>query len=139
MSQAATPVTRLCAAALVAGAALIPALPAAAAPVLTSPDPAVALGIRASWVDVDSSPHTIQQALDATNGVGYTINQTINQVLSFIEEQAIISKHGKKIPTRIHTFCAHGDEPTGVAVAGAVRAALEARGIQVVALTEMQF
>ena len=85
MSQAATPVTRLCAAALVAGAALIPALPAAAAPVLTSPDPAVALGIRASWVDVDSSPHTIQQALDATNGVGYTINQTINQVLSFID------------------------------------------------------
>lgn len=66
-------------------------------------------------------------------------DQAIRQVLSFIEEQAIISKHGKKIPTRIHTFCAHGDEPTGVAVAGAVRAALEARGIQVVPLTEMQF
>lgn len=63
--------------------------------------------------------------------------QAIRQVLSFIEAQAIISKHGKKIPTPIHTFCAHGDEPTGVAVAGAVRTALEAQGIKVVTLPEM--
>lgn len=63
--------------------------------------------------------------------------QAIRQVLSFIDEQAIISKHGKKIPTPIHTFCAHGDEATGVAVAGAVRAALEAQGISVVPLPEM--
>jgi UPF0271 protein len=64
-------------------------------------------------------------------------NQAIRQVLSFIEERAIISKNGKKIPTRIHTFCTHGDEETGVAVSSAVRQALEQHGIKVVPLAEM--
>lgn len=63
----------------------------------------------------------------------------IRQVLSFIEEGALISKSGKRIKTRIHTFCTHGDEPTGVALAGAVRKALDERGIRVVPLTEMTF
>lgn len=64
--------------------------------------------------------------------------QAARQVLSFLESGAIISKHGKKIPTPIHTFCAHGDEPTGVATAAAVRAALEAQGIQLATLPEMK-
>jgi UPF0271 protein len=63
----------------------------------------------------------------------------VRQVLSFIEEGALISTSGKRIKTPIRTFCTHGDEPTGVAVAGAVRRALEARGIRVVPLTEMTF
>ncbi|MGH6740128.1 MAG: LamB/YcsF family protein [Bradyrhizobium sp.] len=63
----------------------------------------------------------------------------IRQVLSFIEEGALISKNGKRIKTRIHTFCTHGDEPTGAAVAGAVRKALDENGIRVVQLTEMKF
>ena len=53
--------------------------------------------------------------------------QAVKQVMSFIEEGAVISKSGKKFPTRIHTFCCHGDEATGVAVVTAVRAALEKR------------
>ncbi|MBC7781816.1 MAG: 5-oxoprolinase subunit PxpA [Proteobacteria bacterium] len=61
----------------------------------------------------------------------------IRQVLSFIEAGALISRSGKRIPTRIHTFCVHGDEPTGVKVATAVRAALERQGIDVVTLPEM--
>ncbi|MCC7486240.1 MAG: 5-oxoprolinase subunit PxpA [Burkholderiales bacterium] len=61
------------------------------------------------------------------------------QVLSFIEEGALISKSGKRIKTRLHTFCTHGDEPTGVAVATAVRKALEEHGVRVAPLTEMEF
>ena len=63
--------------------------------------------------------------------------QAIRQVLSFIEEGAIISKSGKKFPTRIHTFCCHGDEPTGVAAVSAVRQALEKNGIKLATLPEM--
>jgi UPF0271 protein len=63
----------------------------------------------------------------------------IRQVLTFIEQQALISTSGKRFPTRIHTFCTHGDETTGTGVAGAVRAALEQQGIKVVPLTELSF
>ena len=63
----------------------------------------------------------------------------VKQVLSFINEGAVISKSGKKFPTRIHTFCCHGDEATGVGVVGAVREALEKNGIRLVPLPEMDF
>jgi len=63
----------------------------------------------------------------------------IRQVLSFVEQGALISKNGKKLPTRIHTFCTHGDEATGVGVVSAVREALEKNGIRVVPLPEMDF
>jgi UPF0271 protein len=63
--------------------------------------------------------------------------QAIKQVLSFVNEGAIISKNGKKIPTRIRTFCCHGDETTGVGVVSAVRQALEKNGIKIVPLPEM--
>lgn len=84
----------------------------------------------------DSGAMTSRRHADA---MIHDTGQAIRQVLSFIESQAIISKHGKKIATPIHTFCAHGDEATGVAVAGAVRAALEAQGIRIVTLPEMTF
>jgi len=63
--------------------------------------------------------------------------QAVRQVLSFIEEGAVISKNGKRIPTRIDTFCTHGDETTGVGVVASVRAELEKNGIRVVPLPEM--
>jgi 5-oxoprolinase (ATP-hydrolysing) subunit A len=61
----------------------------------------------------------------------------VRQVMAFIEAQAIITRSGKKIPSPLHTFCTHGDEPTGVGVASAVQHALESHGIGVVALTEL--
>lgn len=59
------------------------------------------------------------------------------QVLRFLDAGALVSGGGKRLPTRIDTFCAHGDEPSGVAVMSAVRAALEARGVRIVTLPEM--
>ena len=56
------------------------------------------------------------------------------QVLRFIDEKAIVSTSGKKIPCEIHMFCVDGDEPTAVPVMQAVRAALAAAGIAVVPL-----
>jgi len=65
--------------------------------------------------------------------------QAVNQVFSFLEEKALITRSGKSLPTEIHTFCTHGDEPTGPAVASAVRAALETSRVRVVTLPEMSF
>lgn len=61
----------------------------------------------------------------------------VEQVLGFLDAGALISASGRKLPTRIDTVCAHGDEPTGVAVMRAVRHALEARGVAILTLPEL--
>lgn len=65
--------------------------------------------------------------------------QAVRQVMSFINERAVITRTGKRIPSDIRTFCTHGDEPTGPAVASTVRAALEKNGIRVVPLPELSY
>jgi 5-oxoprolinase (ATP-hydrolysing) subunit A len=64
--------------------------------------------------------------------------KAVKQVLSFLSEGAVISKTGKKFPTKIHTLCCHGDEGTGVEVVSAVRQALEKNGIKLKTLPEME-
>ena len=59
------------------------------------------------------------------------------RVVEMVKEQAVTSRHGKRIPCRLDSICVHGDEPTAVAVAQAVRDGLEAAGIAVVPLPEM--
>lgn len=61
----------------------------------------------------------------------------VRQVLTFLNAGALVSGSGKHLPTRIDTFCAHGDERSGVAVMSAVRAALQARGVHLATLPEM--
>jgi 5-oxoprolinase (ATP-hydrolysing) subunit A len=59
------------------------------------------------------------------------------QVIDMVVNNFITSRNGKKIPCKVHSLCVHGDEPTGVATAKAVRKALEEAGVQLVSLTEM--
>jgi UPF0271 protein len=59
----------------------------------------------------------------------------VNQVVN----GEIISRTGKRLQRRVDTLCVHGDEPTAVALARAVREGLEAAGVKVVPLTEMSF
>jgi UPF0271 protein len=58
-------------------------------------------------------------------------------VVKMVTQQAVTARSGKTIPCRIDTICVHGDEPTAVDVARAVRSSLEAAGVAVVPLTEM--
>lgn len=58
-------------------------------------------------------------------------------VVKMVTQQAVTTRSGKTIPFRIDSICVHGDEPTAVDVARAVRKGLEAAGIDVVPLTEM--
>ncbi len=59
------------------------------------------------------------------------------QVLDMVLNNTITSRNGKKIKCKVHTLCVHGDEPTGVATARAVREGLEKAGVKLVPLTDM--
>ncbi|MBV8185044.1 MAG: LamB/YcsF family protein, partial [Hyphomicrobiales bacterium] len=62
----------------------------------------------------------------------------IENTMRMVQEGEVLSMTGKRVKVDIDTFCVHGDEATGVAVAGAVRKALEAAGVKIVPLTEMK-
>ncbi len=53
-----------------------------------------------------------------------------SRILAMLEEGAIITESGKRIPTRIDTICLHGDTPEAVAMALALRARLESAGVK---------
>ena len=53
------------------------------------------------------------------------------RITEMLSEGAIIAESGKRIPTRIDTICLHGDEPSAVALAKAVRSRLEAGGVNI--------
>ena len=59
------------------------------------------------------------------------------RVVEMVRDQTIVSRSGKRVPRRLDSICVHGDEPTAVKVGQAVRAGLEAEGIAVVTLPEM--
>ncbi len=56
------------------------------------------------------------------------------RIVAMLDEGAIITASGKRIPSRIDTVCVHGDTPGAVAMARALRAALEREGVGVVGL-----
>ncbi len=53
------------------------------------------------------------------------------RIVQMVQDGAIISASGKRIPTRIDTICLHGDNPDAVRLAQAVRGTLAEAGIQV--------
>lgn len=55
-------------------------------------------------------------------------------VLTMVQEGAVISVTGKRVPVSVDTICVHGDNPAAVAMASEVRRTLEANGVGVVAL-----
>lgn len=65
-------------------------------------------------------------------------DKAVEQVVRMVVDGEIVSRDGKRIKRRVDTLCVHGDEPTAVALAGAVRAGLEAAGVSVVPLTDMR-
>ena len=60
------------------------------------------------------------------------------QVVNMVVNGVIISRNGKRIERRVDTLCVHGDEPTAIAIARAVRDALEAAGVKIVRLPNMK-
>lgn len=60
--------------------------------------------------------------------------EAVERVLRMVEDQEVVSTSGKRIKAQVHSICVHGDGPTAVEVATAVRNGLEAGGVAVVPL-----
>ncbi len=63
--------------------------------------------------------------------------EAATQVLRMVQAGEVVSRQGNTISMRVDTICVHGDEPSAVVVAGAVRQQLEAAGVAVVRLPDM--
>ena len=59
------------------------------------------------------------------------------RAVRMVMDQEIISINGVKVSRPVESLCVHGDEPTSVIIAGAVREGLEEAGLEVLPLTEM--
>ncbi len=56
------------------------------------------------------------------------------QAISIARDHRVATGGGSTLPVRADTICVHGDSPEAVAVAGAVRSALERAGVTVAAI-----
>lgn len=63
--------------------------------------------------------------------------EAAQRIVRMIEEGAITSVNGRKFAARIDTVCVHGDSAHAVAMAAAVRQALEAAGISVRPISQL--
>jgi 5-oxoprolinase (ATP-hydrolysing) subunit A len=57
--------------------------------------------------------------------------QAARRVLEMVEDRAVRSLSGRRIPVRIDTVCVHGDTPAAVAMAAEIRRTLESAGVPV--------
>lgn len=53
-----------------------------------------------------------------------------SRVVRIVDDGAIITVTGRRIPVRVDTICVHGDNPTAVAMARSVRAVLQGGGAE---------
>ena len=63
--------------------------------------------------------------------------QALEQALRMIGSGEVVARSGKVIKVEVDTICVHGDEPSAVAVASAVRAGLDKAGIEMLTLPEL--
>lgn len=64
-------------------------------------------------------------------------DEALGNVLRMVEQKAIVSLNGKRIPCAVDSICVHGDSAGAVAMARHIRAGLEKAGVKIVTLPEM--
>jgi UPF0271 protein len=72
------------------------------------------------------------------NAMIHDAQESLRAVKRMIEEQAIFSTSGRKIPCQVDSVCVHGDEPTAVMTARTVRDGLAASQVRLVTLPELK-
>ena len=83
----------------------------------------------------DDTGHLVSRKLPGA--VIHDAELAAGRVVDMVEAGAVISQSGRRIPVKIDTVCVHGDNPAAVAMARAVRAALEAKGVAVRPMVEI--
>ena len=59
------------------------------------------------------------------------------RALAMVRDQSVTARTGEQVALPFQSLCVHGDEPSAVAVARAVRQALEEAGVEIVGLPEL--
>ncbi len=67
----------------------------------------------------------------------HEVEAAAERVIRMVEDRAVVSINGKRIPVAVDTICVHGDNPAAVAMARRVRERLEAAGIAIKPLTQV--
>ena len=62
---------------------------------------------------------------------------SLAHVMRMVEDQALISINGKRIPVKPQSICVHGDGPDAVATARAIRTGLQAAGFDMVTIPQL--
>ncbi|MGB3555007.1 MAG: 5-oxoprolinase subunit PxpA [Jannaschia sp.] len=60
--------------------------------------------------------------------------EAASRMVRFVQAGCIVARSGRKIPAACDSICLHGDGPEAVAIARAVRAALQGAGIELTAM-----
>ena len=60
------------------------------------------------------------------------------RVINMVVNEEIVSRNGKHLSRKLDSLCLHGDEPSAVVAARAVRKGLETAGVRCVTLPEMK-
>ncbi|QKV18360.1 LamB/YcsF family protein [Oricola thermophila] len=63
--------------------------------------------------------------------------EAAERTLRMLEAQELAALDGTRLPSRIDTFCIHGDEPTAIAIARVIRARCAAMGVMPKTVTEL--
>jgi 5-oxoprolinase (ATP-hydrolysing) subunit A len=63
-------------------------------------------------------------------------DQVADQALHIVEQHSVITADGSSIPLHVDTICIHGDTPSAIAIAAAIRHKLTASGITIRAITD---
>jgi UPF0271 protein len=71
------------------------------------------------------------------NAMVHDNDEALKNVLRMVQERAIVSVSGKRIPCNVDSICVHGDSAGAVSMARHIRAGLEQAGVQLVTLPEM--
>jgi UPF0271 protein len=62
-----------------------------------------------------------------------SLGESLEQVRRLLHEGVVIARTGERVPLRMDTLCLHGDRPGAAQFAHALREALLAEGIRIVA------
>jgi len=62
---------------------------------------------------------------------------SLQHVMRMVEESALISINGKRIPVNPQSICVHGDNADAVATAQAIRDGLQKAGYQLATIAEL--
>ena len=92
---------------------------------------------REAFVDRQYTDQGTLQSRSASGSVIHDPAIAAKRAVRMVLDREITAASGRKLPTRFESLCVHGDEPTAIAVARAVRAALEAAGVAVLTIPEM--